>query len=252
MADPNFWLVASATIFIVALSKSGLLVGVGLVGVPLLTLVMPPREAAGIMLPLLLIMDAFAIFTYRRDADWRILKIMLPGAVFGIGLGWGLSAKVSDAMVLLYIGIISLIFILDAALPLRQKLKGISPSKTWGGFWAALAGFTSFVSHTGGPPFQIFVLPQKLSPPVYAGTTAWFFAIVNLVKLIPYFFLGQLSVSNIQTSLTLAPVAILGMVLGIFLVRRISVAFFYQIAYTLIFLLSLKLIYDGVIGLFGA
>ena len=252
MFNPVFWSVAVLAVFVVGLAKSGLVGAVGVVGVPLLTLVMAPREAAGVMLPLLLVMDGFAVYAYRRDMDWRNLSILLPGAVTGIAIGWATSAIVSDHMVLLLIGIISLVFILDAAFPIRKKIIGKPPSKPWGVFWGGVAGFTSFVAHAGGPPFQVYVLPQRLSPSVFAATTAWFFAIVNTVKLIPYFFLGQLSVANLEISALLVPVAISGILVGIFLVRRISVELFYKLAYVLVFLLSFKLIYDGVTGLMGA
>jgi uncharacterized membrane protein YfcA len=250
MPDFAFWIVAVLAVFIVALSKSGLVGSLGLVAVPLLSLVMPARDAAGMMLPLLLVMDAIAIWTYRKDCNWRILRIMLPGAMLGTLIGWALWAVVSDAMVLLFVGIITLLFILDALLPLRKKLEGLPPSKPWGAFWGAFAGFTSFISHTGGPPFQIYVLPQRLSPVNYAGTTAFFFAIVNTSKLIPYFFLGQLNVSNLSYAAILAPLAVVGVLVGVWLVRRISVKRFYQLTYWLVFLLALKLIYDGVIGVF--
>lgn len=250
MIDPFFWLVAVSAVFIVALAKSGLLGSIALIGVPMLTLVMAPREAAGMMLPVLLVMDAFAIIAYRRDVDWRNLKILIPGAITGIGFGWAVSSMVTDDMVRLTVGVITIIFILDAILPLRKKLEGLPPSKPWGVFWSAIAGFTSFVSHTGGPPYQIYVLPQKLTPTIYAGTTAWFFAIINAIKLIPYYFLGQISPSSLQISIILVPVAISGVLLGIYLVRRISAALFYRIAYVLVFILGLKLTYDGIRGVF--
>jgi uncharacterized membrane protein YfcA len=165
-------------------------------------------------------------------------------------LGWALWAFVSDAAVLLFVGVVTLLFILDALLPLRKKLEGLPPSRPWGIFWGGFAGFTSFISHTGGPPFQIYVLPQRLPPATYSGTTAVFFAIVNTAKLIPYFFLGQLNVHNLQLSAALIPVGIGGVFLGIFLVRRISMKWFYRIAYWLVFLLALKLVWDGVRGVF--
>jgi uncharacterized membrane protein YfcA len=202
------------------------------------------------MLPLLLVMDAIAIWNYRKDADWKILRIMLPGAMVGTLIGWALWAIVSDAMVLLFVGVVTLLFILDAIVPLRKKLEGLPPSPGWGRFWGGFAGFTSFISHTGGPPFQIYVLPQRLSPVNYSGTNAFFFAIVNTAKLIPYFFLGQLSVSNLTIGLILAPLAIAGVVLGVFLVRRVSVKVFYTLAYWLVFILALKLVYDGIVGVF--
>lgn len=250
MPDLFFWFIAVLAIFVVALSKSGLLGSLGMVAVPLLTLVMPARDAAGMMLPLLLVMDVIAIWTYRHDVDWRILRIMLPGAFVGTLIGWALWSVVSDAMVLLFVGIITLLFVLDSLLPLRRQLEGLPPSRPWGAFWGGFAGFTSFISHTGGPPFQIYVLPQRLSPVLYAGTTAYFFAIVNAAKLLPYFFLGQLSPGNLAIGAALTPVAILGILLGVFLVRRISVKLFYRLAYWLVFLLALKLVYDGMIGVF--
>ena len=250
MPDLYFWIIAVLAVFIVALSKSGLVGSLGLVAVPMLSLVMPARDAAGMMLPLLLVMDAIAVWTYRKDADWRILRIMLPGAAIGTLIGWALWSVVSDAMVLLFVGIITMIFILDALLPLRKKLEGLPPSKPWGAFWGGFAGFTSFISHTGGPPFQIYTLPQKLDPVRYSGTTAFFFAIVNSAKLVPYFFLGQLNVSNLTHAAILAPLAIVGVLVGVWLVRRISIKRFYQITYWLVFLLAIKLIWDGVQGVF--
>jgi len=250
MTDLYFWAIAALAVLIVALSKSGLVGSLGMVGVPLLSLVMPARDAAGMLLPLLLVMDVIAVWTYRKEADWRILRLMLPGAAVGTIVGWVLWSFVSDAMVLLFVGILTLLFVLDAILPLRKKLEGLPPSKPWGAVWGGAAGFTSFISHTGGPPFQIYVLPQKLSPVLYAGTSAFFFAMVNTAKLIPYFFLGQLNVANLTHAAVLAPLAIAGVILGVWLVRRISVKRFYQITYWLVFLLALKLIYDGAIGVF--
>jgi uncharacterized protein len=243
--DPYFITVAVVAVFTVALSKAGLLGSLGVVGVPLLSLVMPARDAAGLLLPLLLIMDAIAITAYRREANWRILAIMLPGAALGTVLGWVLWSFVSDAMVLLFIGVITLLFILDAMLPIRKVLVHAQPSKPWGVLWGAVSGFTSFVSHTGGPPFQIYALPQKMAPAIYSGTSAFFFAIVNASKLVPYYFLGQLSVHNLTLAAALTPVAIAGVLIGIWLVRRINAKVFYQLTYGLVFLLSLKLIWDG-------
>jgi len=253
MYDPYFLTICVIAVFLVALSKAGLLGSLGVVGVPMLSLVMPAREAAGVLLPVLLVMDAIAVWSYRKQCDWNILRIMLPGALVGTLIGWVLWSFVSDSLVLFFIGIITVVFIVDAVFPIRKTLVDMSsPSTGWGRFWGGLAGFTSFISHTGGPPFQIYVLPRKLAPALYSGTSAFFFAIVNTSKLIPYYFLGQLSVSNLELAALMAPVAIVGVLVGVYLVRRISAGFFYRIAYGLVFLLALKLIYDGATGLFFA
>jgi uncharacterized protein len=252
MIDPFFVTIAVIAVLIVGLSKAGLLGGLGVVGVPLLTLVMAPRDAAGMMLPVLLCMDAVAIWMYRKECDWSLLRIMLPGAAIGTLVGWALWAVVSDAVVLLMVGVVTLIFVADAILPLRKKLEGLPPSKPLGVLWGGVAGFTSFISHTGGPPFQIYVLPRKLPPAVYAGTTAFFFAIVNTAKLVPYYFLGQLNVQNLTLSAALAPVGVLGVFIGIYLVRRIDARLFYRIAYWLVFVLALQLIWEGTTRLLTA
>ncbi len=250
MIDFAFWAIAIAAVFIVALGKAGLMGSLGMVAVPMLTLVMPARDAAGMMLPLLLVMDAIAIWTYRRDANWTILWIMIPGAMVGTIVGWVLRSVVTDAVVNLLVGVISLAFIAWGLSPLAKRIvANVHPSKPWGAFWGGVAGFTSFISHTGGPPFQIYVLPQRLAPVAYSGTTAFFFGIVNTSKLIPYGFLGQLNVSNMTAAAFLAPVAIAGVLIGVALVRRINATVFYYIAYAMVFVLGLKLVYDGVTGL---
>jgi uncharacterized membrane protein YfcA len=250
MIDYTFWAVAILAVFIVGLSKSGLVGSMGMVAVPMLALVMPARDATGMMLPVLLAMDAIAVWIYRKDANWHVLRIMLPGAMVGTILGWLLWSVVTDAQVLLAVGIITVLFMLDALLPIRKRLPDTPPSRGWGGFWGGAAGLTSFISHTGGPPFQIYTLPLGMSPTVYSATTAFFFAIVNTSKLIPYYFLGTLSVNNLELSAALIPFGLIGVGVGVHLVRRISTKAFYTIAYVLILLLGIKILYDGITGVF--
>ena len=250
MIDYTFWAVAILAVFIVGLSKSGLVGSMGMVAVPLLTFVMDPRDATGMMLPVLLAMDAVAIWIYRKEANWHVLRIMLPGAMVGTIAGWLLWSVVTDAQVLLAVGIITVLFMLDALLPIRKRLPDTPPSRGWGGFWGGAAGLTSFISHTGGPPFQIYTLPLGMSPTVSSATTAFFFAIVNTSKLIPYYFLGTLSVNNLELSAALIPFGLIGVGVGVYLVRRISTKAFYTIAYVLILLLGIKILYDGITGVF--
>ncbi|MDR3473201.1 MAG: sulfite exporter TauE/SafE family protein [Devosia sp.] len=249
MPSPLFIAIAAIAVFAAGLSKSNFAVSLGAIAVPLLATVMPARDAAGMMLPILCVMDLVAILVYRREVDWRVYWIMIPGAAIGTLVGWALSARVSEAAVGLAVGLISLIFVLDAWLPLRKKLAGIPPSRPWGVLWGAVAGFTSFISHTGGPPYQIYTVPLRLKPVVFAGTTAVFFATVNYAKLVPFYFLGQLSVANLELSAALLPVGLFGMLAGVWLVRRVDSKFFYQLAYVLIFFLALDLIYEGVRGI---
>lgn len=237
-------IVALAASFVVGLAKSGLIPSAGAAAVPILVLAMPPRDAAGMMLPILMVMDVIALTNLRREVDWANLRILLPGAVAGIFLGALTASFLSDAAIELAVGLISILFVFNTLLP-KSARAGARPSPRRGVFWGAVAGVTSFVSHTGGPPFQIYMLPQRLPPARFAGTSAWFFAVVNAVKLLPYFLLGQLSAQNLELSALGLPAAILGIALGLYLVRRVPLDLFYKAAYVLILMLGLKLTWDG-------
>lgn len=249
MFDPLFIACAVVAVLLVGLSKSGFAVSMGAISVPLLSIVMPTTQAAGMMLPVLIVLDVVAIIVYRRAVDWRVFWIIIPGAMVGTVIGWALAAVTNDHAVGLAVGVISVVFALDAWLPLRKKLEGLPPSRPWGWFWGAIAGFTSFVSHTGGPPYQVYAVPLRLPPLVFSGTTAIVFAVINASKLYPYYTLGQLNVANLEMAAMLIPVALAGMAIGVWLVKRVPAAIFYKIAYVLIFLLGLKLIFDGITGL---
>lgn len=250
-ADITFWAVVVLAATLVGISKSGLIGSLSMVGVPILTFVMSPRDAAGMMLPVLLAMDAVAFYSHRKSFNKKLLLVMVPAGALGIGMGWALSSVVNDAMVTLMLGIITFAFVLDAWFPLGKQLNDSKTSKIWGWFWGSIAGFTSFVSHAGGPPYQIHTLPLKMKPQLYAGTSVWFFTLINLMKLIPYFALGQISISSIQVSAVAAPIGMLAVLVGVWMVKRISASAFYGVAYALMFLMSLKLIFDGLRQLFG-
>ena len=108
-----------------------------------------------------------------------------------------------------------------------------------------MAGFTSFLAHAGGPAVNIYLLPQRLDKALFVGTTVIFFAFANFVKLVPYAFLGQFNLSNLAASAVLAPLVPLGVWLGISMNRRISATWFYRVAYALVFVVGLKLLWDG-------
>ena len=146
----------------------------------------------------------------------------------------------------LAVGLISIGFVVFMLL--RDRLSGdaAAPADVAPGvFWGALAGFTSFISHAGAPPMMVYVMPQKLTPRVFAGTSAMFFAAVNILKVPPYFLLGQFSRDNLMASATLVPLAIVATFAGVWLVRRVSADRFYTIVLVLTFLIGVKLSYDG-------
>jgi uncharacterized membrane protein YfcA len=245
--EPIFYAAAIPAVILMGLSKGGFS-GLGLLAITLMSLVVSPVRAAAIMLPILIVQDVVTVWAYRNAFDKKLLAIMLPGSVIGIAIGWLVATAVSEAFVRVAVGLISVCFV--GVWVYRQRRSTVAEARqaTVGGgvFWGAVAGYTSFVAHAGGPPFQVHVLPLRLSPVMYAGTNAVFFAVTNAIKVIPYVALGQFSPENLGTSAMLFPVAIVSTFLGVWLVRQVDANRFYGIIYALTFVVGVKLIWDGV------
>jgi uncharacterized membrane protein YfcA len=247
ITDPAFYLVAIPAVIALGLSKGGFS-GLGTVAVPLMALVISPVQAVGIITPILVTQDMVTIWSYRRTWDAAILKIMIPGQIAGVGIAWLIAAYVPDTAIRLVVGAIAVGFALSQWFGIAFLVMSPKTSVIAGRLWGATAGFTSFLANTGGPPLQIYVLPQKLDKETFVGTYSLFFAAGNAMKVVPYFLLGQLNPTNVSTSLVLLPLAVLTNIIGVWLVRRTPTEFFYRIVYILIFLIGLELIYTGVSG----
>jgi uncharacterized protein len=244
--EVQFYLVAIPAVILFGLSKGGFS-GLGTIGVPMLSLVASPVRAAAIVLPILLVQDWLSVWAFRRDFSPRNLIILIPSSIIGVGVGWLFAARVSDDAVRLAIGVISIVFVLYMLIRDRLGRAPIEKAGVPSGIlWGSLSGFTSFVSHAGAPPFQVYVMPQYLKPPVFAGTATMFFAAVNLLKVPPYFLLGQFNRDNLLVSAGLIPVAILSTFGGVWLTRRVSADRFYAVILALTFLIGVKLTYDAV------
>jgi uncharacterized protein len=247
--EMQFYLVALPAVIILGLSKGGF-TGLSSLAMPMMSLVISPVRAAAIVLPVLIVQDWVSVWAFRRDFSPRNLLILIPASMIGVAAGWLLAARVSEDAVRLAVGVISIAFV--AYMLIRDRL-GLAPVATpgvpAGVLWGSLAGFTSFISHAGSPPFQVYVMPQNLKPRVFAGTATMFFAAVNLIKLPPYLMLGQLSRQNLTVSALLIPVAVLSTFAGVWLVRRVAADRFYAIILVITFLIGVKLTYDALLAL---
>jgi uncharacterized membrane protein YfcA len=245
ITDPLFYAFAVPAVVFLGLSKGGFS-GIGMVSTPLLALILPPLEAAAILLPIILIQDAVSVWVYRRVWDPWNLKVMIPGCVIGVGMAWLLAAHVSDGVIRLVVGLIALGFVGYAFL--RHMLPGEPPKPraSHGVFWGALSGFTTTLIQIGAPPYYAFVLPQRLEKMIYVGTTVMFFAAANAMKVAPYFALGQFSPAGLATSFALFPLAIACNFLGIYLVRVTPEAMFYRITNVIVLLLGCELTRQGI------
>jgi uncharacterized membrane protein YfcA len=249
-----FYAAAVPAVILVGLSKGGF-AGLALISLPLLTLVADPLRAAAIMLPILIVQDMVSLWAYRREWDRRLVTILVAGSVLGIVAGAVFATRVSTAAVVLLVGLIAAGFVAlhwIKTYRLRRKAEpppAKGPDLAPGLFWGFWLGFTSFLVNAGSPPFQVYVLPQRLPPQRYAGVQTYVFAAVNLIKLAVFVAIGQVHLDNLKTSATLFPLAIAATFAGVWLVRRVQAKIFYTIVYALTFALGLKLTFDGARGL---
>lgn len=252
--EPIFYPLAIIAMLMVGISKGGFGGGLGMVGVPLMTLVIDPITAAAIMLPVLCVMDLLGLWAYRGKWVGRHLILLIPAAMLGILFGT-LTFHMMDVDVLrLLIGLLALGFVAEHyARPIYRKglEDGPPPGRISGVVWGACSGFTSFVAHAGGPPLSVYLLPQKMDKTLFVGTTVIFFTAVNYVKLVPYAWLGQFPTETLMTSLLLLPMAPVGIWLGVFLHKRISQGVFYAVCYLFLAITGVKLVHDGIRGLLG-
>lgn len=243
---PLFWLTAVLAVTLVGIAKAGFGGGVGVVATPLLALTIPVPEAAALLLPLLIIIDLLSIGPYQHHVERESLRLLLPAAVVGIVLGALFFRTFSDDERLLKsgIGLLALLFV--AYQVLRTLRPGVLPAqrppRPLGFLLGTVAGFGSTLAHAGGPPVSIYLLPQRLPQEKFVGTSVVFFTAVNLLKLIPYGFLGLLRVGNLTTILLLSPLTLVGVVVGIRLNRRFDPTWFNRVVYTLLFLTGVELV----------
>lgn len=248
ITDPFFYLCAIPAVLIFGIAKGGFGGSIAVVSVPLMALAISPVKAAAILLPLLIMMDAVALWSFRGQWHKANLAIMLPGAIAGIGIGALYFRYLSDDAVRILIAVIALAFTLNFLIK-RGKTAPTEPSVIKGGLWGIVSGFTSFGIHAGGPPANVYLLPQNLDKSILMGTLAVFFAIVNLVKVVPYALLGQLDYSNLITSLVLMPLAPIGVRLGYYMHHKVSQTTIVNLCYLFLAVAGAKLFVDGITGI---
>ena len=240
--DGFFWL-ASLAALLVGLAKGGLPT-IGMVAVPVLSLVMSPVKAAVMLLPIYVISDMVSVWLYRKHFSMPNLKILVPASTLGVFIGWLTASMTSDTAVKLLIGVIGIAFCLNIWLRRTpQAIQGVDLKK--GVFWGVITGFTSFICHAGAPPFQMYVLPQRLPKVEFAGTATMLFTIVNLAKVLPYQQLNPYTSADLIQAMWLIPSALIGTFAGAYLTRRIADVWFFRFVQFGLFAISVKLIVDA-------
>ncbi len=252
----------SVSVFLIGVSKGG--IPVGPIALPLLILAWPgeteqAKSAVAFMLPLLCIMDIIAVAFFRRHFDWQRLKPLMPGSIAGILLGSILfvsrdAARLSipDAGIKFCIGLVGLGFVFKQAarkwvlrkVMVNNAVPGIAKGTAYG----FCGGFISTLAHASGPILQMYLLPQGLDKMVFAGTTAVYFCILNLLKMIPFIYLGRIETDNLVIGAYMLPLIPAGVALGYFLVKVLKEAHYTGLIYCILFFTSITLIVKSLTG----
>jgi uncharacterized membrane protein YfcA len=218
---------------------------------PLMSLFVPPLQAAAIILPTVLVQDVLTVWSFRRDWSAWNLRIMIPSMAAGIAVAGLFAASLSSAHVRLAIGLIAGAFVLRHWLGARFERLAPRPNMLTGILFGTLGGFTTMLANAGGPAWQMHLLPQRLDKFTYVGTFGMLFAASDILKIPAYGVLGQLTQENLTIGALLLPVAVISNYAGIWLVRRTPAELFFRIAYVLMFLISVELIRGALTQLFG-
>ena len=244
MNDPHYLMWAALAAGMVGLSKGGLPT-IGMLSVPILSLFMSPINAVVMLLPIYIISDMVGLWLYRKNFSAINLKILIPAGLGGVLVGWLTASLVSDAAVKMMVGLMGVGFVLNAWIKRKNEQAARPASWGQGSLWGMVAGFASFISHAGGPPFQVYLLPQKLPKIVFAGTSTLFFTAINLVKLAPYHQLRPYDTEQMMGAVVLIPFALIGTVVGAYLTRKIADEWFFKAVQIGLLAISLKLIADA-------
>lgn len=224
------WIALS--LFLVAMSKGGF--PVGSIAIPFLILAwpgqaQPARAAVAFMLPMLCIMDIGAVTLYRKHIAWKRILALLPGTLMGVLIASVIFISdqhtlitITDAALRILIGILGLCFSgwFAARRWILPRLQSAPPPGRIPAFLYGLtAGITSSLAHAAGPVLQMVLLPQRLSKLEFAGTTAGYFFLLNLIKMVPFTLLGRIDPDHVRIGLMMFPIIPVGVIAGFGMVR---------------------------------
>nr|WP_129358538.1 sulfite exporter TauE/SafE family protein [Kocuria sp. TGY1127_2] len=218
------WIGLALAAVLVGFSKTAL-PGINTLAVAIFAAVLPAKPSTGALLVLLLVGDAFALWTYRRHADWPTLLRMIPAVLIGLAVGGVFLAFAGDAVVRRVIGVL-LLMLMGLTLWQRQKRARITDDPvpaSWGAAtgYGSLGGFTTMVANAGGPVMSMYFLAARFPVNAFLGTAAWFFATMNVLKLPVSIGLGLITEHTLIMDLILVPGVVVGALFGRWAAQKI-------------------------------
>ncbi len=237
------YILAALAVILVGIAKAGFGGGVGIAAVPLFILAFDDSKMAlGIMLPILVVCDWFALWHYRNTFDKANLFRLLPPIIAGIIAGSFFLGEISDEQLKFWIGVVSILFVMYQLgkkwVFKHETAFQPTPWHSWG--YGVTIGITSTLAHAAGPPATMYLLPQNLGKRLYVGTSVVLFTLINAIKLIPYFLLGMITFPRLGTSLSLMLVVPIGTFLGVWMNQKINETVFNYIIYAIMIMVGIK------------
>lgn len=229
---------------LIGLSKGGFGGILGTLATPLLALVVPADVAIGVLLPILMVGDTFAIAFHWRGWDTRLVLLLLPGAIVGVTIGTFFITNAPTELLKIGLGVVVLLFAIYKLLEDRILRHLTYTPQDWHGLAAGtVAGFSSALAHTGGPPVTIYLLLQQVTPAVFIATSALFFGILNWIKVPYYVYAGLLDTQIILQTAWVLPVVAAAVWVGKRLSQRFDPKRFESLIVWLLLLSGLMLIF---------
>jgi uncharacterized membrane protein YfcA len=237
-------LIVAAVAFLIGLSKGGLGGTAGALATPMLALVMPADEVIGLILPILMLADIFAVSLHWGHWNRKLVLLLIPGALVGVIIGTVLITNAPTETLRTLLGIIVLIFALYKIFEKRILRTLEYKSRNWHGLVAGtITGFSSALAHTGGPPVSIYLLMQEVTPRVFIATSALFFFILNWIKVPFYFYADLFDFEALKQIAWILPLVPIGVVTGRWLASRFDRTTFEKIIVVLLLINALLLIF---------
>lgn len=212
--------------FILGLSKSGIK-GISIIIVAMLVFVFGAKPSTGILLPMLIVGDIFAVIYYHRHAQWKYLIKLLPFMALGVILGTWVGDTLTEEAFRKGMAAVILLAVIVMFLWDKKKSKNVPQHIAFAGVMGLTAGFTTMVGNLAGSFANIFFLAMRLPKDAFIGTTAWLFLIINLFK-VPFHIWSwkTINIETIQVSAITIPAIFLGLFVGIHLLKRVNDALF--------------------------
>ena len=231
--EPWQWVLLYVAATISGFSKTGI-PGISMLSVSIFAVILPARQATGVVLPMLIFADLFAYVVYRKNLEWRRVWRLLPWAIGGLVLGWlALGHTNNEQTARLVGGIIALMLVLH----LRRRWKNPeadAPAPGWlAPVMGVFAGITTMVANAAGPVMTLYLLAMRLPKLEFLGTSAAFFLLINWIK-VPFIAqLGLINQASLTLNLYLLPAVAVGALLGRPIVARVNQKVFENVALVL-------------------